>query len=85
MVKILLSMKMAVLLMFIFGITIGVATFIENDYGTQTARALVYNARWFEIFQFYFISILLYNMLKFKSYKNVLCSRCHHKAHNYRY
>ena len=70
MIKFLLSMRMAVLVMFIFGITIGVATFIENDYGTQTARALVYNARWFEFFIFYFIVILLFNMLKFKSYKN---------------
>ena len=26
-----------------------VGTFIENDYGTQSAKALVYNARWFEI------------------------------------
>ena len=65
-------MKMAVLVMFIFGITIGIATFIENDYGTQTARALVYNARWFEFFLFYFIAILVYNMFRFKTYKNRL-------------
>ncbi len=63
-------MKVAVALMFIFGIVIGIATFIENDYGTQTARALVYNARWFEFFLFYFIAVLIYNMIKFKSYKN---------------
>ncbi len=72
MVKVLLSMRVAVLLMFLFGITIGVATFIENDYGTQTARALVYNAKWFEFFLFYFIIILIYNMMKYKSYKNRL-------------
>ncbi|MEA3492041.1 MAG: cytochrome c biogenesis protein CcsA [Campylobacterota bacterium] len=70
MLKTIFSMKMAVLLMFIFGIVIGVATFIENDYGTQTAKALVYNARWFEFFLLYFIAILTYNMIKFKSYKN---------------
>jgi len=72
MIKSLLSMKMAVFIMFLFGITIGGATFIENDYGTQTAKALVYNAKWFEIFLFYFIFILAYNMIKFKSYKNKL-------------
>ncbi|KAA1248189.1 cytochrome c biogenesis protein ResB [Aquimarina sp. RZ0] len=27
----------------------GIATFIENDYGTETAKALIYNAKWFEI------------------------------------
>jgi len=69
MLKSLFSMKIAVLLLFIFGITVGVATFIENDYGTQTARALIYNAHWFELFIFYFIAILIYNMIKFKSYK----------------
>ncbi|GAA3509725.1 hypothetical protein GCM10022393_23170 [Aquimarina addita] len=26
-----------------------IATFIENDYGTETAKALVYGAKWFEI------------------------------------
>ena len=31
-----------------FAVSIGVATFIENDFGTQTAKAVVYNARWFE-------------------------------------
>ncbi len=65
-------MKMAVLMLFIFGVTIGIATFIENDYGTQTARALVYNAHWFELFLFYFISILIYNMTRFKTYKSRL-------------
>jgi len=72
MIKVLLSMKMAVLLMFLFGITVGVATFIENDYGTQTARALVYNAQWFEVFLLYFITILAYNMFQYKSYKSRL-------------
>lgn len=62
-------MKMAVLSLFIFGVTAGVATFIENDYGTQTAQALIYKAKWFEAFLFYFILILVYNIIKFKSYK----------------
>lgn len=32
-----------------FAVSIATATFIENDFGTATARAAVYNARWFEI------------------------------------
>ena len=35
--------------MTVFAVAIGYATFIENDYGTTTAKILVYNARWFEI------------------------------------
>jgi cytochrome c-type biogenesis protein CcsB len=68
-VKKLFSMKVATLLLFLFGIIIGVATFIENDYGTQTAKALVYNAQWFEYFLLYFILLLVYNIVKYKSYK----------------
>ncbi len=62
-------MKMAVLMMFLFGVSIGVATFIENDYGTQTARALIYKAKWFEFFLAYFIAILTYQIIKYKTYK----------------
>ncbi len=69
MLKTILSMRVAVAILFIFGITIGVATFIENDYGTQTARALIYSAKWFEVFLLFFIIVLIYNMIKYKSYK----------------
>ena len=31
-----------------FGISIAYATFIENDFGTTTAKILVYNSKWFE-------------------------------------
>jgi len=62
-------MKVAALLLFLFGAIVGIATFIENDYGTQTAKALVYNSRWFELFLLYFIVILVYNIVKYKSYK----------------
>jgi len=53
--------------MLIFAISIGVATFIENDYGTQTARALIYNARWFEFLLLYFSLIVAYNIFRFKN------------------
>jgi cytochrome c-type biogenesis protein CcsB len=68
--KYIFSMKAAVVMLFAFGAIIGAATFIENDYGTQTARALVYKAQWFEIFLAYFTAILVYNIFKYKSYKS---------------
>ncbi|MHB9016190.1 MAG: cytochrome c biogenesis protein ResB, partial [Sulfurovum sp.] len=68
--KIIFSMKMAVAMLFLFGVLIGVATFIENDYGTQTARALIYKALWFEVFLAYFVAILVYNIIQVKSYKS---------------
>lgn len=69
MLKTIFSMKIATLVLFLFGAIIGGATFIENDYGSQTAKALIYNSRWFEVFLLYFILLLLYNMFKYKSYK----------------
>ncbi|HFQ61744.1 MAG TPA: cytochrome C biogenesis protein [Epsilonproteobacteria bacterium] len=70
--KYIFSMKMAVLMLFLFGVIIGAGTFIENDYGTQTARALIYKAQWFEIFLAYFVSIVVYNVFKYKTYKTKL-------------
>ncbi len=65
----LLSMKIAEILMLIFAAVIGAATFIENDYGTQTAQALVYKARWFEALLFVFIAAIIYNIFRYKMYR----------------
>jgi len=80
MIKHIFSMKMAVLVLFIFGVSIGIATFIENDYGTQTAQALIYKTKWFELFLAYFTAILLYNIFKYKSYKTKLAVFLFHFA-----
>lgn len=47
--NILFSMQLMGILIIIFAVAIGVATFIENDFGTTAARTLVYDARWFEV------------------------------------
>jgi len=43
------SMFFTGILLMIFAIAIGYATFVENDYGTITAKILIYNSRWFEL------------------------------------
>ena len=43
------SMLFSVILLMLFAIAISYATFIENDYGTATAQALIYQAWWFEL------------------------------------
>ena len=48
----LFSMLFTGILVVIFAIAIAYATFIENDYGTITAKILIYNALWFEILLF---------------------------------
>jgi len=46
---VLFSMLTTSCLLVVFAVAIAYATFVENDYGTQTAQILIYSARWFEI------------------------------------
>ena len=55
----LFSMRLMTILILLFFVAIGYATFIENDFGTQTAKALIYNTTWFELI----IVLLSINMI----------------------
>ncbi|MDZ7607626.1 MAG: cytochrome c biogenesis protein CcsA [Cyclobacteriaceae bacterium] len=44
------------ILLTVFAISIGYATFIENDFDAATAKMLVYNARWFEVLMFLMVA-----------------------------
>ena len=63
------SMHSAIILMLIFAFSIAIATFIENDYGTQTARALVYNAKWFEFLLFLLTINLVSNIFRYRMWQ----------------
>jgi cytochrome c-type biogenesis protein CcsB len=63
------SMKTMAVLMLVFAVSIGYATFIENDYGTQTAKAEVYSARWFELLLILLAVNLSYNIVKYKMFQ----------------
>jgi cytochrome c-type biogenesis protein CcsB len=62
------SMKSMVVLMMIFAFAIGYATIIENDFGTITAKAEIYNARWFEVLLGLLAINLIYNIIHYKMY-----------------
>ncbi|RXI37210.1 cytochrome C biogenesis protein [Malaciobacter mytili] len=47
-IDVLFSFKTTLVLLAILAIGAGIATFIENDYGTSTARVLIYNNLWYE-------------------------------------
>lgn len=47
--KLLASPIIMAILLIAFGVSSAIATFVENDFGTQVARALIYNAWWFEL------------------------------------
>jgi len=63
------STRITAVLFLVFAISMGVATFIENDHGTETAKALIYNAWWFEGIMVFFAINFFGNIFKYKLYK----------------
>lgn len=63
------STRLTAILFIIFATSMGIATFIENDFGTETARALVYNSWWFEGIMLFFVINFFGNIFKYKLYK----------------
>ncbi|MDR1976372.1 MAG: cytochrome c biogenesis protein ResB, partial [Campylobacteraceae bacterium] len=63
------SMWFMAVLLIIFALSCAVATFIENDFGTETAWALIYAAKWFELIQLFLAFNLIYNIVNFSLHK----------------
>lgn len=68
-INFLYSTRLMAILFVLFAAAMGVATFIENDFGTQTSKALVYNAWWFEAIMGLFIINFLETFLDTNSIK----------------
>jgi len=60
------SMKTMAVMMLIFATSIAYATFVENDYGTITAKAEIYNTLWFETLLVLLTINLIFNMYNYK-------------------
>ncbi|ANV98420.1 cytochrome C biogenesis protein [Helicobacter enhydrae] len=63
------SMWAAIPLVMVYITACAVATFIENDYGTPTARALIYNTWWFDFLHLYLLVVLIGVFLVSKPWK----------------
>lgn len=50
----------------IFAASIGIATFVENDFGTSAAQKLIYKKWWFELLLALFSITLLVNIVKYR-------------------
>ena len=68
--NVLFSFKTTLILLLILAIGAGYATFIENDFGTSTARVLVYNNLWYETILVLTTINLTGIIFKFKMWKN---------------
>lgn len=66
---ILISTRMMAVLLLIFAISMAVATFVENDYGTPTAKALIYEAKWFEAIMFLLILNFIGNIGRYRLWR----------------
>ena len=60
------STRLTALLFVLFATAMGVATFIENDFGTQTSKALIYNAWWFELIMVFFAINFFGNIFRYR-------------------
>jgi cytochrome c-type biogenesis protein CcsB len=67
--KLLYSTRLMAILFILFATAMGVATFIENDFGTQTSKALVYNSWWFEAIMVFFVINFFGNIFRYRLYK----------------
>ncbi len=62
----LFSTSAAGLYVLLFAIAIGVATFIENDFGTSSAQKVIFKTHWFELLLTLFAISLIVNIFKFR-------------------
>ena len=62
----LFSPKFMAILFVAYASAMGVGTFIENDFTTDTAKAVVYNAWWFELIMILLVVNFVGNIVKYK-------------------
>ena len=65
-IRLLFGTRAAGAYLILFALAIGVATFIENDFGTSSAQKLVYRAKWFELLLLLFGMCIGYNVFQFR-------------------
>ena len=68
-IKFLFSTRLMAVLFLVYGAALGIGTFIETYYNTDTAKIWIYKAWWFELIMFLFVvnfigNIKRYNLLK---------------------
>ncbi len=68
-ISVITNFRLTIILLALFAIACGVATFIENDFGTAAAKELIYNAKWFEAIIALLVLNGIGNIIKFKMYK----------------
>ena len=66
---ILISTRTMAVLLLAYAVSMAYATFLENDYGTPTAKALIYEAKWFELIMFLLILNFIGNIGRYRLWR----------------
>ncbi len=66
---ILISTRTMAVLLLVYAASMGYATFLENDYGTPTAKALIYEAKWFELVMLLLILNFIGNISRYRLWR----------------
>lgn len=67
--NILISTRTMAVLLLVYAFAMAYATFLENDYGTPTAKALIYEAKWFEAVMALLILNFIGNISRYQLWK----------------
>ncbi|WP_126651523.1 cytochrome c biogenesis protein CcsA [Chryseobacterium aureum] len=67
--NILISTRTMAVLLLVYAFSMAYATFLENDYGTPTAKALIYEAKWFELIMVLLILNFVGNIARYRLWK----------------
>ncbi|MCB0663002.1 MAG: cytochrome c biogenesis protein ResB, partial [Saprospiraceae bacterium] len=62
----LFSTRAAGMYMLLFAAAIGIATFVENDFGTSAAQKVIFKTKWFELLLVLFGISLVVNIFRYK-------------------
>lgn len=65
----LFSTRLMAVLFLVFAGAMAAGTFIEDEYNTDTARLLIYNAWWFEVIMVFFVINFIGNIGRYQLYK----------------
>jgi len=68
-IQLLFSISFTGFMLIVFAIALAVATIIENTYGSEAARTIVYNSWWLELILVLLAVNLVANIIRFRLYK----------------
>lgn len=67
--NIIISTRTTAVLLLLYAFSMAYATFVENDYGTPTAKALIYEAKWFELIMLLLIINFIGNIGRYRLFR----------------